>query len=150
MLNKVAIQGRLTRDVELRRTQSGTPVASFTVAWSEKYGETEQKLFLPCVAWRNSAEFASRYFSKGQELLVEGKLTSRKWKDRDGNNRESIELIVDQLHFCGPKQEGGQTRAPAPSYGAPQGYGYAPAGRPVDVSGPVFAELGEEDGDLPF
>lgn len=103
MLNKMMIQGRLTKDVELRHTQSGVAVASFTVAWSEKRGENEQKLFLPCVAWRNSAEFASKYFGKGQECVVEGKLTSRKWTDKDGNNRETVELIVDQLHFCGSK-----------------------------------------------
>ena len=105
MINKMIIHGRLTKDVDLRHTQSGVPVASFTVAWSEKRGNSENKLFLPCVAWRNSAEFASKYFSKGQECVVEGKLTSRKWTDKDGNNRETVELIVDQMHFCGGKKQ---------------------------------------------
>lgn len=104
MINKMIIQGRLTKDVELRHTQSGVAVASFTVAWSEKRNNSENKLFLPCVAWRNSAEFASKYFSKGQEVVVEGKLTSRKWTDKEGNNRETVELTVDQLHFCGGKK----------------------------------------------
>ena len=107
MINKTIIQGRLTKDVELRHTQSDVPVASFTVAWSEKRGNSENKVFLPCVAWRSSAEFASKYFGKGQEIVVEGKLTSRKWQDKDGNNRETVELIVDQLHFCGSKKDGG-------------------------------------------
>lgn len=134
-LNKITVQGRLTRDVELRRTQSGTPVASFTLAWSETFNNNEQKLFLPCVAWKNSAEFASRYFSKGSEIIVEGKLTSRKWQDRDGNNRETIELIVDRLHFCGPKREtgGDYGGSQEPAYDEPQG----------------MAEIAD-DGDLPF
>ena len=134
-LNKITLQGRMTRDVELRRTQSGKPVASFTLAWSETINNNEQKLFLPCVAWKNNAEFASRYFSKGSEVIVEGKLTSRKWQDREGNNRETIELIVDRLHFCGPKREtGGDYGGSAePEYSEPQG----------------MAEIAD-DGDLPF
>lgn len=106
MINKTIIQGRLTKDVELRSTQSGKPVCGFTVAWSEKIKETEQKVFLPCVAWNEQAKFISKYFSKGQECIVEGKLVARQWQDRQGNNRETIELIVDRAHFCGPKREG--------------------------------------------
>ena len=134
-LNKITLQGRMTRDPELRQTQSGTPVASFTLAWSETYNNNEQKLFLPCVAWKNNAEFASRYFSKGSEVIAEGKLTSRKWQDRDGNNRETIELIVDRLHFCGPKREAGGdgSNSPEPEYSGPQG----------------FADIAD-DSDLPF
>lgn len=104
-INKTIIQGRLTKDVELRSTQSGKPVCGFTVAWSEKVKETEQKVFMPCVAWNAQAEFISKYFSKGQECVVEGKLVSRQWQDKNGNNRETIELIADRVHFCGPKQE---------------------------------------------
>ena len=127
MVNKMIIHGRMVRDVELRRTNSGTAVASFTVAWSEKYKETERKLFLPCVAWGNNAEFASKWFEKGTELVAEGYLTSRQWQDRDGNKRETIELTVDRLHFCGGKREGGNA--------APASEG--------------FTEV-EDDGDLPF
>jgi single-strand DNA-binding protein len=105
MINKVIIQGRLTKDVELRHTPNGTPVTSFTVAWSEKRGDSEQVLFLPCVAWRNTAEFVSKHFAKGQEIAVEGKLFSRKWQDKDGHNREGVELTADQIHFCGYKKE---------------------------------------------
>ena len=141
MVNKMVLQGRLTKDVELRRTQSGTAVAGFTVAWSEKYGENEQKLFMPCVAWKGTAEMASRYFSKGQELAVEGKLITRKWQDRDGNNRETIELIVERMHFCGAKRDDDK----------PNG-GFKPAGNPVNAypSDQEWAEMGEEDGPLPF
>lgn len=132
MINRMTLQGRLTRDVELRRTQSGKPVASFTVAWSEKYGENERKLFLPCVAWNGTAEMVSKWFSKGSEVLVEGCLVSRKWQDNNGNNRETVEMIVDRVHFCGGKKE------------------TQPAGRAVDVyPGPgEFAEL--EDEECPF
>ena len=104
-INKTIIQGRLTKDVELRSTQSGKPVCGFTVAWSEKVKESEQKVFLPCVAWNAQAEFISKYFSKGQECVVEGKLVSRQWQDKQGNNRETIELIADRVHFCGPKKD---------------------------------------------
>lgn len=140
-LNKITLQGRMTKDPELRQTQSGTPVASFTLAWSEKFNDSEQKLFLPCVAWKGNAEFASRYFSKGSEVIAEGKLTSRKWQDRDGNNRETIELIVDRLHFCGPKREtGGEYGSPDMGYSEPDTGCSEPEG---------FKEI-EEDGDLPF
>ena len=104
-INKTIIQGRLTKDVELRSTQSGKPVCGFTVAWSEKVKESEQKVFMPCVAWNAQAEFISKYFSKGQECVVEGKLVSRQWQDKNGNNRETIELIADRVHFCGPKKD---------------------------------------------
>jgi single-strand DNA-binding protein len=131
-VNKTIIQGRLVRDPELRRTQSGTAVASFTVAWSEKHKETERKLFLPCVAWKNSAEFVANYFSKGSEIVVEGSLTSRQWQDKTGNNRETVELVVDCLHFCGPKRDSQPT---------------AYTGRP---SAAADYSVMEDDGDLPF
>lgn len=118
MINKMVIQGRLTRDPELRHTQSGKAVASFTVAWSEKYKETERKVFLPCVVWGATAEMVSRYFSKGAEIVVEGQLIGRKWTDKDGNNRETIDLIADRVHFCGPKRDSGPERA-AGSYDHP-------------------------------
>ena len=104
MLNHTAVQGRLVRDPELRYTQSQTPVYSFTVAWSEKIKDSETKLFLPCVAWRGTAELVSKYWHKGQEIIVDGKLTTRQWQDKEGNNRSSTELTVQNVHFCGPKE----------------------------------------------
>lgn len=136
MVNQMILQGRLTRDVELRRTQSGTAVCSFTIAWSQKFKDNEQKLFMPCVAWRGTAEFASKYFEKGQEVIAEGYLTSRKWQDKNGNDRETIELNVDKLHFCGPKKDGYASSDSPPGDFAEQ---------PQE-----FAEIDEEDGELPF
>lgn len=120
MLNHTTIQGRFVRDPELRATQSGTPVAGFTIAWSEKYKDNEQKVFMPCVAWGKQGEFVSKYFAKGQEAIVEGKLISRQWEDKQGNKRETIELIADHVHFCGPKQDRGYQQ-PEGEYG-----GFAP------------------------
>lgn len=135
MINKMVIQGRMVRDVELRRTNGGTAVASFTVAWSEKYKDTERKLFLPCVAWGNNAEFASKWFPKGAEVVAEGYLTSRQWQDKNGNNRETLELTVDRLHFCGARKESG----------ASQQDNYNSLNERMND----FAEV-EEDGELPF
>jgi single-strand DNA-binding protein len=132
------LQGRLCADPELRTTQSGVAVASFRVAWSEKYKETETKLFLPCTAWRGTGEFVSKYFRKGQEIIVEGPLSTREYTDKEGNKRTVTELTVDKAHFCGPKQEGGTSNT------------YQPAGAPVNVQGPEFTELDDDDGELPF
>ena len=106
MVNKVIIQGRMCATPELRRTNSGTAVTSFTLAWSDKYKDNERKLFLPCIVWAQNAEFCAKWFEKGAEVVVEGVLGSRKWQDKDGNNRETIELTVDRLHFCGGKRDG--------------------------------------------
>lgn len=115
MINRMTLQGRLTKDPEFRQTQNGTAVATFTVAWSEKYKDKETKLFLPCVAWGNNAMFVCQYFVKGAEIIVEGGLTSRKWQDKEGNNRESIELTVERMHFAGSKQSEATTEAPEPT-----------------------------------
>ena len=104
MINKTVIQGRLTKDVEVRATPNGTKVASVTVAWSEKYKETERKLFIPCVVWGAQAEFAASYFRKGQEIIVEGYLASRKWQDKDGNNRTAFEAVADECFFAESKK----------------------------------------------
>ena len=99
MINKVLIQGRLTKDPELKQTQSGVPVLLFTVAWSEKYKETETKCFLLCKAWRATAEFIAKYFNKGQEIVIDGRMVTEEWKEK-----ETVTLcIVDHAHFCGAK-----------------------------------------------
>ncbi len=105
MVNRMTLQGRLTREPENRQTLGGTGVATFTLAWSEKYKENERKVFLPCVAWGNQALFICRNFTKGSEMIVEGTLTTKQWKDTEGNNKEKIELIVEKVHFAGKKQE---------------------------------------------
>lgn len=99
MINKMILQGRFTKDVDLRTTQNDNSVASFTIAWSEKYGQTEQTLFLNCVAWNNQAEFIRKYFKKGDMVVVEGKLTTRRYEDGNGDKRYVTELTVDKSHF---------------------------------------------------
>lgn len=105
MINKMILQGRFTKDVDLRTTQNDNSVASFTIAWSEKYGQTEQTLFLNCVAWNNQAEFIRKYFKKGDMVVVEGKLNTRNYEDVNGEKRYVTELIVEKAHFCGSKQD---------------------------------------------
>jgi single-strand DNA-binding protein len=99
------MQGRLVADPELRATQSDISVCNFTLAWSEKYKEIEKKCFLRCVAWRSTAEFVSKWFSKGQEIVVSGKLISRDFTDLNGVKRNVIECEVEEVHFCGNKSK---------------------------------------------
>ena len=103
MLNHITIMGRLTRDPELRTTQSGVSVTSFTVAVDRDFGGRDggerQTDFIDCVAWRQTGEFVSKYFHKGSMIVVSGRLQSRKWQDRDGNNRTSWEINADNVYF---------------------------------------------------
>lgn len=103
MLNKVVLQGRFTADPELKQTQSGVSYCKFAVAWSEKYKEVEAQCFLECSSWRQNAEFISKYFKKGDQVIAEGRLVTNKWQDKDGNNRTTIVCEVDKCHFCGSK-----------------------------------------------
>lgn len=151
MLNKIFIMGRLTRDPELRRTQSGTPVTSFSLAVDRDYksqsGEKETD-FIDVVAWRSTAEFVSKYFTKGRMVVVEGRLQIRAWQDKDGNNRRSAEVVADNVYFGDSRRD---SDGGSGNYGGNSGYS-APAGgyaAPVG-GGSGFAEIDEEDGDLPF
>ena len=151
MLNKIFIMGRLTRDPELRRTQSGTAVTSFSLAvdrdFKSQSGEKETD-FIDVVAWRSTAEFVAKYFTKGRMAIVEGRLQIRDWKDREGNNRRSAEVIADNVYFGDSKRDsaGDMGGYSAPAYTAPAG-GYS---APVGGGSSGFAEIDEEDGDLPF
>ena len=147
MLNHIVLMGRLTRDPELRYTQSQIPVASFSLAVDRDFGGRDggerQTDFIDIVAWRSTAEFVSKYFTKGRMAVVEGRLQIRDWKDKDGNNRRSAEVVADNIYFGDSKrdsQSGGDYAPPA--YGSPAESYTAPA------SG-GFAEI-EEDGELPF
>ena len=154
MLNKIFIHGRLTRDPELRTTQSGTPVASFTVAVDRDYvqqGQQRETDFIDCVAWRQGAEFVNSYFRKGQLILVEGRLQSRKWEDRDGNKRTSWEILCDHTYFGEPKRDDRGSPRPSSEGEPPRqefreeaGYG---EGNPF--VGPS-KQTSFDDGDLPF
>lgn len=112
MINKVILQGRLTRDPELKRTQSDIPHLLITVAWSEKYKETETKCFLLCRAWRQTAEFIDRYFRKGQEIAIEGHMITERWGDAD---HDTTYCVIDKAHFCGPKTQADRQETPEPS-----------------------------------
>lgn len=184
MLNKVILQGRLVADPELRRTQSGVAVVSFRIACDRNYKSKDQNAqtadFISIVAWRQTAEFISRYFTKGSMILIDGTLQVREYTDRDNNRRFVTEVVAENVNFCGSKREsggnggnyggnnnygggngygnnnygapaggyGGYNAQPAaPSYAAPAAYaptgmGQAPANE--------FAELSDDDGELPF
>lgn len=105
MFNKTILQGRLTRDPELKITNTGIEITNFTVAWSEKIKEKETKCFLSCIAFRQHAKFINNYFKKGQEIIVDGKLITREYVDKDNNKRHVTELICDTAHFCGSKSD---------------------------------------------
>ncbi len=160
MLNHITIMCRLTRDPELRRTGSGIAVASFTVAVDRDFGGRDggekETDFIDCVAWRQTGEFVSKYFTKGSMIVVSGRLQIRGWTDKDGNKRRSAEVVADNVYFGESKRSsesnsyGGNTysapaapsySAPAPSYG---GYN-APAAPASD-----FAMLDDDDAQLPF
>ena len=132
MLNKLEYQGRLTADIELKQTQSGVSFTEFTVAWSEKYKEIETKCFLRCKTWRQTAEFLSKYFKKGSELIVEGKMVTVQW-EKDGQTQSRTICDVEKVHFCGSKSDNGGNSAP--TYQA--------------NNAPKFEEIGEDDS-LPF
>ena len=104
-MNFIAIHGRLVRDPEMRRTQSSVAVTTITVAVDRSYssGGEKQTDFFDCVFWRQGAEFVSKYFSKGKEIIVQGEMQSRKWTDKDGNNRISWEIQNAHAEFCGGK-----------------------------------------------
>lgn len=142
MLNKIFIMGRLTRDPELRRTNSGTAVTSFTLAVDRDFKNadgTKDTDFVDVVAWRSTAEFAARYFAKGRMAVVEGRLQIRDWQDKDGNKRRNAEVVADNVYFGDSKKE------------VSSGGGYKAAGSAVDVA-PDEAELAEieDDDDLPL
>ena len=154
MLNHIVVMGRLTRDPELRYTQTQTPVASFTVAVDRDFSSRDtgekQTDFIDCVAWRSTAEFVSKYFQKGSMAAVSGRLQIRDWTDREGGKRRSAEIVADNVYFGESKrsrEDGQRSGGPAPraaAAGYNAGYNDAPAG------GSAFAELDDGDGELPF
>lgn len=158
MLNHIVIMGRLTRDPELRRTGSGTAVASFTVAVDRDYaaqGQEKETDFIDCVAWTQRGEFVAKYFSKGSMIVVSGRLQIRGWTDKDGNKRRSAEVNADNCYFGESKSRSeGRSGAPgaAQEYTDPNYAAIVSGQYPVLVQpdGNDFALLDEEDGQLPF
>lgn len=147
MLNHIVLMGRLTRDPELRRTGNGTAVASFTIAVDRDYsgkdsGERETD-FIDCVAWRQTGEFVSKYFTKGRMIVVAGRLQVRKWKNKDGENRSSTEVVADSCYFGDSKKES----YIGDSYGSGTYGGYSAPAYPVPGE---YPKLTDDDGQLPF
>ena len=145
MINTVALMGRLTYDPELKSTPSGVSVIRFQVACDRNYqksGEDRQADFIDCVAWRQTAEFVSRYFRKGSMIAVEGSIQTSNYTDKDGNKRKQVEVVANNVSFCGSKAESGSDRGEyaqaAPSY--------------TNADNSDFEEIvdGDEGDDLPF
>ena len=156
MLNHIVLMGRLTRDPELRYTQSQIPVASFSLAVDRDFGGRDggerQTDFIDIVAWRSTAEFVSKYFTKGSMAVVSGRLQIRDWTDRDGNKRRTAEIVADNVYFGESKRrDGGDTSRPAaPSASAPAHRGSYGGYDNVPQGSSAFSELDDDDGDLPF
>ena len=171
MLNKIILMGRLTRDPELRHTQTGTAVASFSLAvdrdFKDKATGDRTTDFIDVVAWRQTGEFVSRYFTKGRMAVVEGRLQIRDWTDKDGGKRRSAEIVAENVYFGDSKRDGDggyQSSGYASGGGYSGGYasgGYASPAAPAapaapsgygapSMGGDQFAELSDDDGELPF
>lgn len=139
MLNHITIMGRFTRDPELRHTQSGTAVTSFTLAverdFKDKSSGEAVTDWISCTAWKGTAEFVSRYFQKGRMAVVDGRLQTRSYQDRDGNKRTAVEVVADHVYFGDSKKK--ESEGNAPEYELPEN---EPQG---------FSEA-EDDGELPF
>lgn len=135
MLNHITIMGRITKDIELRRTPAGVAVASFTIACDRDFGQNGQKEtdFVDIVAWRGTGEFVERNFSKGKMIVVSGRLQIRKWEDKNGNKRNSAEIVAENVYFGDTKKDTGEK------------YEAAMSGKTQD-----FAVLDGDCDDLPF
>ncbi len=169
MLNHIVLMGRLTRDPELRRTGSGIAVASFSIAVDRDFGSKEsgerETDFIDIVAWRQTAEFVSKYFAKGRMAVVSGRLQIRNWNDKDGNKRRSAEVVADNVYFGDSKRDGesggySNSSYSGGGYSAGNSYGSGSYNAPINPANynaapapaaPVsdFAML-EDDGQLPF
>ena len=163
MLNHIVLMGRLTRDPELRRTGSGIAVASFSVAVDRDFGKNEngekETDFIDCVAWRQTGEFVSKYFTKGRMIVVSGRLQIRSWTDKDGNKRRTAEVVADNCYFGDSKRDdqgssyggnayGGNSYGNA--YSAPAGGNYGGYSAPASAPASDFAMLDDDDAQLPF
>ena len=151
MLNHITVMGRLTRDPELRRTQAGVPVASFSIACERDFKDksTGERItdFIDIVAWRSTGEFVSKYFTQGRMAVVSGRLQMRDWTDKEGNKRRSAEIVADSVYFGDSKSKEDQ-EPPASAGGPVEAAGGDPFGMPGGFS-PSFGET-DSDRELPF
>ena len=145
MLNHITIMGRLTRDPELRRTGSGIAVASFTVAVDRDFGGRDggekETDFIDCVAWRQTGEFVSKYFTKGRMIVVSGRLQIRSWTDKDGNKRRTAEVVADNCYFGDSKRDLDETNC---------GFVPSSASSGVPVVANDYEQITTDDSELPF
>lgn len=145
-MNSIIIKGRLTKDPELRYTQSDTAVCTVNVAVDRPYSKDKETDFFTVVFWRQTAEFVSKYFAKGQEILVQGEMQSRKYEDKEGNNRVAWEIKADRVEFCGSR---GQSDESTPTTNKSNGKTTKKAPPPTAESEDDSGEA-EDDGELPF
>ena len=139
MLNRAILMGRLVADPELRSTQNGTPVITFTLAVNRNFsrsGEQAQTDYIDIVAWRNTAEFVSKWFTKGMQVAVSGRIQTRTWEDKQGQKRKSVEVVADEVFFAESKRDGTQRQNSA---------------EPFELENPAASSpTPEDDSDLPF
>lgn len=148
MINMVALMGRLTFEPELKTTPAGVSVIRFQVACDRNFqraGQERQADFIDCVAWRQTAEFISRYFHKGSMIAVEGTLQTSNYTDKDGNKRKQIEVLANNVSFCGSKAENGSQGAQTA-----QNEQYTQGGMNIDYNDADFEEIVDDNDDLPF
>mgnify|MGYP004507379289 FL=1 len=138
MINKVILMGRLTRDPEMRHTNSGTPVTTFSIAIDNGYGDNKRTDFVNCIAWNKTAEFVTKYFTKGKMIIVIGRITTRSWETQDGKRAYATEVVAKEVSF-------GETKT-LPQLNTPQ----TAAQQPMQDDDDDFTPLDEEDDDLPF
>lgn len=138
MINKVVLMGRLTRDPEMRHTNSGTPVTTFSIAINSGYGENQRTDFVNCIAWNKTAEFVTKYFTKGKMIIVIGRITTRSWETQDGKRAYATEVVANEVNF-------GESKT-SPQLNTPQ----TAAQQPMQDDDDDFTPLDEEDDDLPF
>ena len=161
MMNHIVLMGRLTRDPELRRTGSGVAVASFTLAVDRDYavqGAEKETDFVDIVAWRNTAEFVSKYFTKGRMAVVSGRLQIRNWQDKEGNKRRSAEVVADNVYFGDSKRDSADGGSFNQSQGYAQSFNQIPqqqqpayqAPQNVSAASSDFSMLSDDDPELPF
>lgn len=130
MINNIVIMGRLTKDAEERKTNSGKTVCSFCVAVDDRF-DREKTHFIDVIAWNNTAEFVCKYFHKGSMIAVQGRLTTRMWEDKNGSKHKAVEIVADEVSFCGDKK--------------------SDTSHPADVAPPADEDYRDiPDDDLPF
>ena len=150
-LNKVILAGRLTRDPELKQTTSGVSVTSFSIAINRRYkaGEQQEADYLDIVAWRQTAEFITRYFRKGSSIAITGSAQVRKWTDKDGGKRSTVEFVADEVYFVDGKTEEETANAPYASSSAVSAPSTPQYAQMQMQTAPKFEEISNDD-DLPF